>query len=66
MAKPQRYQRPKRTDGFREMIEKDQPGAKEETAAVIAAFVANYDGSNAAEVAEDILHWLHVGDELEG
>lgn len=58
--------RPKGSDGFREMIEKDHAGAKEKTAAVVAEFVKDYDGSNAREIAEDILQWLNEGDELEG
>ena len=55
-----------KTDGFREMIEQDQPGTKEETAAVVAEFVKDYDGSNAREIAEAILQWLNEGDTLEG
>ena len=58
--------RPLKSDGFREMIETDQPGAKEETSAVVAEFVRDYDGTNAREIADDILQWLHEGDPLEG
>ena len=58
--------RPRKTDGFREMIEKDQPGAKEKAVDVVAELVAEFDGGNQQEIAEEILRWLHEGDELEG
>lgn len=58
--------RPPKTDGFREMINKDHKGAKEETDKAVADFVADYDGTNALEIARAILKWLAEGDDLEG
>lgn len=54
-----------KSDGFREMIEKDHKGAKEKTDEVVALFVADYDGTNALEVARAILKWLAEGDVIE-
>lgn len=54
-----------KSDGFREMIEKDHKGAKEKTDEVVASFVADYDGTNALEVARAILKWLAEGDVIE-
>lgn len=55
-----------RSDGFKEMINKDHKGAKEPIDAVVAEFVRDYDGTNSLEVARAILKWLTEGDELEG
>lgn len=57
--------RPIKSDGFREMIEMDHPGAKEKLVDVVAEFVAEYDGTNAQAIAADILQWLREGDKIE-
>jgi len=68
--------RPRKTDGFREMIEKDQPGAKESQRDVIADWLIDirddirggsvFQRHDALMEADAILKWLHEGDELEG
>ncbi len=68
--------RPLKTDGFREMIETDQPGAKESQRDVIADWLLDIRDSirggsvflrhDALVEADAILEWLHEGDKLEG
>jgi len=57
--------RPPKSDGFKEMIEADHKGAKENPVDVVAEMVAQFDGVNAKEIATEIIRWLNEGDVIE-
>ena len=59
------HKRPPKSDGFREMIEKDHKGAKESPVDVVADMVSQFDGANAKEIAAEIIRWLNEGDPIE-
>lgn len=68
--------RPKKTDGFADVVNMDHPGAKESEREVIADWFLDvrdkvrsgtmYMRRDALLDADELLKWLHEGDTLEG